>query len=121
MAQNRRERVRQAAIDEIKSIAWNVANTEGIEQVTINGIARQMGMTPPAFYSYFRSRDELLRELVIDAYGSFRQALVFARDEVPESNVGHRLFGVYRAYRDWAITNPGMFGLLAGRRVHGFR
>lgn len=119
--QTRRERVRQAAIDEIKTIAWETANTEGVEHVTVNGIARKMGMTAPAFYSYFKSRDELVRTMTIDAYRSYHDALVVARDSLPESNSAGRIFRVYMAYRDWSIQNPSMFGLFAGRRVHGFQ
>ena len=118
--QTRRERVRQAAIDEIKSIAWETANSDGLEQVTVNGIARQMGMTPPAFYSYFKNRDDLLRILVVDAYRSFRIALATARDSTPESDPAGRLYRVFIAYREWAIVNPSMFGLFAGRPVAGF-
>ncbi|MFH2129107.1 MAG: TetR/AcrR family transcriptional regulator [bacterium] len=118
--QTRRERVRQAAIDEIKSIAWDIATAQGIEDVTVNGIARQMGMTPPAFYSYFKNRDELIKSLVIDAYRSFRQALAEARDSVPAADSARRLYDVLIAYRHWAIANPALFGLFAGRRVHGF-
>jgi len=119
--QTRRERVHQAAIDEIKAIAWETANTDGVDHITVNGIAREMGMTPPAFYSYFKSREELLRSLVIDAYHSFQDALIKARDALPESDGARRIYHVYIAYREWSIQNPSMFGLFAGRRVHGFR
>jgi AcrR family transcriptional regulator len=118
--QTRRERVRQAAIDEIKTVAWEIANEYGMDDMTVNGIARRMGMTPPAFYSYFKSRDELIKALVIDSYRSFRQALKTARDSVPESDAAGRLYHVFVAYREWAITNPNLFGLFAGRTVHGF-
>ena len=119
--QSRRERVRQAAIEEIKSIAWDIAAEDGTEQVTVNGIARRMGMTPPAFYSYFKSRDDLLGALVVDAYRSFRHALIDARDSLPQADPAARLFHLFMAYREWAVTNPNMFGLFAGRRVHGFK
>lgn len=118
--QTRRERVRQSAIDEIKAIAWEIATAEGTEQVTVNGIARRMGMTPPAFYSYFKSREKLMQALIIDAYRSFRESLTKARDSVSESDIAGRFFHLFMAYREWAITNPNMFGLFAGRRVQGF-
>ena len=117
--QTRRERVRQAAIDEIKSTAWEIANEHGMEDVTVNGITRRMGMTPPAFYSYFKSRSELIKALVIDAYRSFRSALETARDDLPEDDMAGRFYHVYLAYREWAVTNPNLFGLFAGRMVHG--
>ncbi|MBU3914185.1 TetR/AcrR family transcriptional regulator [bacterium] len=118
--QTRRERVRQAAIDEIKTIAWEIANEHGMDDVTVNGITKRMGMTPPAFYSYFKSRDDLIKSLVIDSYGSYRQSLITARDSVPGRDIAGRLYHVFIAYREWAITNPNLFGLFAGRVVHGF-
>ncbi|MCP4755117.1 MAG: TetR family transcriptional regulator [Proteobacteria bacterium] len=118
--QTRRERVRQAAIDEIKTVAWEIASEHGLDDVTVNGITRRMGMTPPAFYSYFKSRNELIRALVVDSYRSYRRTLTTARDSLPEADNAGRLYRVFIAYREWAITNPNLFGLFAGRMVHGF-
>jgi AcrR family transcriptional regulator len=118
--QTRRERVRQAAIDEIKSLAWEIANENGIEDVTVNGITKRMGMTPPAFYSYFKSRDALLKSLVLDAYDSYQQAIEVARDSIPEENIVERIMAMFLAYRQWAITHKVSFGLFAGRLVPGF-
>ena len=117
---SRRERVREAAIDEIKSIAWDIAKTDGTEHVTVNGIARTMGMTPPAFYSYFKSRDQLIQAMIIDAYKSFQTQLIEARDKRPESDAIGRIVAVFIAYRKWAVSNPNMFGLFAGKPVSGF-
>lgn len=119
--QTRRERIRQQTIKEIKAIAFDTVNGEGVEKITIHGIARQMGMTPPAFYSYFKNRDELLKVLVIDAYRSFRDALTDARDSIAENNCAGRIYGVYKAYRDWSVQHPNMFGLFAARQVYGFK
>jgi AcrR family transcriptional regulator len=118
--QTRRERVRQAAIDEIKSLAWDIANDNGLEEVTINAITKRMGMTPPAFYSYFKSRDALMKSLVFDAYKSYQQALEVARDGIPEENIAERIMAIFLAYRQWSITHPVSFGLFAGRLVAGF-
>jgi AcrR family transcriptional regulator len=118
---SRREKVRQAAIDEIKSIAWETTRENGIEAVSVNGIARRMGMTPPAFYSYFKSRNELIQTLVIDALQSFRVALIEARETIPDSDSAGRIYHVYIAYREWAVENPNMFGIFAGRPVYGFK
>jgi AcrR family transcriptional regulator len=36
--------------------------------VSVSAIGKQLGVSGPALYRYFTSRDELLTELVIDAY-----------------------------------------------------
>lgn len=116
----RRERVKQAAIKEIKSIAWDIVSEQGTANVTVHGIAKKMGMTAPAFYSYFKSRDELMKSLVMDAYESFQNALETARDSIPEKQFAKRIMAIYLAYREWAINHPELFGLFAGREVPGF-
>lgn len=78
-------------------------------------------MTAPAFYSYFKNRDELIENLVIDAYESYQRALESARDQHSEKDPANRIMSVYLAYREWAITHPKLFGLFAGREVPGFK
>jgi AcrR family transcriptional regulator len=117
----RRERVRQATIEEIKSTAWEIINNQGTSDVTIHGITRKMGMTAPAFYSYFKSRDELIESLILDAYESYQQALETARDNFQVTEAANRIMAIYLAYRDWAINHPALFGLFVGKEVPGFK
>jgi len=107
-------------LNEIKGLSWDMIAEKGIENLTVNGIARQMGITPPAFYRYYKNRDELIKTLVIDAYGSFRTTLETARDKIDPARPVQRLYRVYAAYREWAVANPNMFGLFAGRQIYGF-
>jgi AcrR family transcriptional regulator len=116
----RRERIRQATIDEIKTIAREMADEYGTDGVTVNGIAKKMGMTPQAFYSYFKSRDSLMKNLVMDAYRSFLETITHARDEIEEADSAGRIYNIFIAYRQWALDNPSLFALFAARPVHGF-
>jgi len=118
--QTRRERVRQAAIEEIKSLAWDIAHEKGIEDVTIHGITKQMGMTPQAFYSYFKSRDALMKSLLLDTYKIYQQEMEAARDSIPKENFADRIMVLFLTYRKWAIANPAAFGFFAGRLTPGF-
>lgn len=119
--QTRRERMRQMAFDEIKTFSWEIVAERGIDDLTVNEIAKKMGVTPPAFYRYFKSRDELIKSLVLDAYDSFGKALKSARDSLPEEETTQKLYAVFIAYREWAVENSNMFGLFAGKKVYGFR
>ena len=47
---------------------------QGTTDVRFTDIARVMGMTPPALYRYFADRDELLTDLITDAYDAPRCA-----------------------------------------------
>ncbi|MBU2515858.1 TetR/AcrR family transcriptional regulator [bacterium] len=115
----RRERIRQAAIDEIKVIAWQIINEQGSADVTLNEITKRMGMTPPAFYGYFKNREELLKTLIIDSYHSYQEALEKGLDSAADKSIADQLVSVFIAYWHWAIENPVAFGLYAGRPVYG--
>ena len=71
----RRERVRQATVEEIKAVARAQMAAEGTAGVTLRAIAREMGMTAPALYRYFGSRDDLVTALVTDAYDALADAM----------------------------------------------
>jgi AcrR family transcriptional regulator len=114
----RRERLRQATIDEIKNIAWKLLQTHGT--LTISTITGQMGMTAPAFYSYFKSRDQLMEHLIMDSLNSFHGALRTARDRATPSDIPLQMIHTLLGYREWAVANPIAFGLFAGTKVYGF-
>src|ERR1700733_15000897 len=67
-APSRRDRVRAATTQEIIQTARKLLVQEGPEAVSLQAIAREMGMTAPALYRYFGSHDELLRHVVADIF-----------------------------------------------------
>jgi AcrR family transcriptional regulator len=111
----RRERQRQETLAEIKTRAVDQVAAGGAESVSLNAIARAMGMSPAALYRYFASRDALLAELVADAYGSLADALQQAAAGAGEAGVAAgagRLVAVAHAYRDWALAHPNSYLLI---------
>ncbi len=77
MAQTRRERIRVSTIDEIKTTAWKQVAEQGAASLSLRAIAREMGMTAPGLYRYFKDRDGLVTALLIDAFDSFSTTLEF--------------------------------------------
>ena len=110
-APTRRERQRLQTLAEIKARAMDQVAEGGAGSVSLNAIARAMGMSPAALYRYFASRDALLAELVADAYGSLADALQRAADQAPGAGAG-RLVAVAHAYRDWALGRPNSYLLI---------
>jgi AcrR family transcriptional regulator len=110
-APTRRERQRQQTLAEIKTRAVDQVAAGGAESVSLNAIARAMGMSPAALYRYFDSRDALLAELVADAYGSLADAL---QHEARPGGAGgpEALAAVAYAYRDWALAHPNSYLLI---------
>ncbi len=94
MPLTRRERVRAATIDEIKEIARRHIAEKGAAALSLRAIAREMGMTSPALYRYFASRDDLVTALIVDAYNSLADALEAARDACEEADHAGRLAAI---------------------------
>ena len=117
---NRRERARAATIAEIKGTALELMREQGTTDVRFTDIARVMGMTPPALYRYYADRNELLTDLITDAYASLGEAVAEAREERDAYDIAGRWVAVASAYRDWARGEPQRFGLILGLPVPGY-
>jgi AcrR family transcriptional regulator len=116
----RRERVRQATVEEIKAVARAQMAAEGTAGVSLRAIARAMGMTAPALYRYFGSRDELVTALVVDAYDALADAMEAAVEAVPAGRHGPRLRAAFRAFRTWALEHPTEYALIFGGPIPGY-
>jgi AcrR family transcriptional regulator len=112
-----RERYREQVREEVKAHAWEQVATAGAPALSLNAIARQMGISGPALYRYFRNRDELITELVLDAYrdllGTCQAAITSG--EAPAA----RLTAMAAALRGWALAAPHRYLLIYGTPVPG--
>ena len=120
MTLTRRERVRAATIVEIKEIARQHMVEKGAASISLRAIAREMGMTSPALYRYFDSRDDLVTALIVDAYNSLAEALEAGREAYPAGQHGDRLAAVAYAYRDWTLAHPQEYALIFGTPIPGY-
>ncbi|MFD0403648.1 TetR/AcrR family transcriptional regulator [Kitasatospora sp. NPDC127121] len=110
-----RERYRAQVQEEIKERAWEQIATAGASALSLNAIAKRMGMSGPALYRYFASRDELITELVRDAYRSLADAFQ------ARAAAGADLAGLAQALRRWALDDPQRYLLVYGTPVPGYR
>lgn len=115
----RRQRLRQATIEEIKETGRRQLAVEGAAALSLRGVAREMGLTASALYRYFPSRDELLTDLVVDAFTSLAEHLEAARD-ASEGSGGQQWVDVAGAYRRWALDHPADYTLIFGTPVPGY-
>ena len=118
-ALNRRDRVRAATVSEIKETARRILVADGVEGLSLRAIAREMGMTAPALYRYFPSREDLVVHLIAELYDELADTMEAARDARDPADVPGRLSAVSRAFRRWAVGHPREFGLLFGSPVPG--
>ncbi|MEW2559324.1 TetR/AcrR family transcriptional regulator [Streptomyces griseorubiginosus] len=113
-AKTPRERYRAQVQAEIKERAWEQIATAGASALSLNAIAKQMGMSGPALYRYFAGRDELITELVRDAYRSL--ADTFAATV----RTGSDVTALAHALRTWALDDPHRYFLVYGTPVPGY-
>jgi AcrR family transcriptional regulator len=114
-----RERYRAHVRHEVKQAALRQLAESGPAAVSVSAIGKQLGVSGPALYRYFASRDELLTALVIDAYHDLADALA-AASPAPAPGPGARLEGLARAYRSWALAQPHRYRLLFGPPLPGY-
>jgi AcrR family transcriptional regulator len=107
-----RERYRAQVRAEIMEHAWEQIATAGASALSLNAIAKQMGMSGPALYRYFAGRDELITELIRDAYRSL--AVTF------RAVSGADVTALAHALRDWALADPQRYFLVYGTPVPGY-
>jgi AcrR family transcriptional regulator len=114
----RRERLRTAAVAEIKDLARRLLVSGGPPAISLRGIARDMGMTAPAIYRYFPSLDALVAELTGELFDELREAIEAGRDTVPAEPLT-QLLEMARAFRRWSLAHPPEFALMFGTPVPG--
>jgi AcrR family transcriptional regulator len=109
-----RERYRAQVRAEIKQHAWEQIAAAGVPALSLNAIAKRVGMSGPALYRYFASRDELITALIRDAYRSLADTVRAARE------AGADLAALAHVVRDWARTDPQRYFLIYGTPVPGY-
>jgi len=116
-----RERARAELTREIKEEARRQLATQGASGLSLRAVARELGMVSSALYRYFRSRDELLTALIIDAYDALGAAAEEASSGRPAADIRGRWRAVCTAIRSWALANPHEYALIYGSPVPGYQ
>jgi AcrR family transcriptional regulator len=105
----------------IKDAAWKHIAKEGAPALSLRAIARDLKITAPAIYNYFPDRDALVTALIIDAYTSFGDSQLAARNAVPSEDLIGRLNAIGLAYRNWAHKHPQRYQLIFGTPIPGYQ
>ena len=111
---SRRDRVRAATTREILDAARTVLVEQGLEGLALRAVARETGMTAPALYRYFDSREHLLEQVVVDLYGELCDLMEADMATLERQAPAEKLMQASRSFRTWATTHRQEFGLLFG-------
>ena len=111
---SRRDRLRAETSRAIRDTARQVLVREGLGGLALRAVAREMGMTAPALYRYFDSREHLLEALVADLYGELCDLMEARMAALERQTPAEKLVCAARTFRSWATTHRQEFGLLFG-------
>lgn len=109
-----RERYRAQVRDEVKRHAWAQIAEAGVTTLSLNAIAKEMGLSGPALYRYFAGRDDLVTELIRDAYRSLADTVRAAFE------AGTTVVALAAVIREWALSDPQRYLLIYGTPVPGY-
>lgn len=112
----RREMQRMATELEIKSVARQQLAQDGVQDVTLRGIARDMGMTAPALYRYFPSLDDLVGSMCEDFFEEITEAISVAITAEGDDG-GRAMHAAIRTFRTWAVGHRNEFALMFRKDV----
>lgn len=98
--------LRQALLD----AALATLETDGLEKLSLRGLAKAVGVSPTAVYGHFADKTELLIALHTGGFKVFREALEAALDALPPKARGEdRVRALGLAYMQFARERPHLF------------
>jgi len=114
----RREQVRLDTIEKILTIARDEMRKVGVAALSLNTVAKRMGMRTPSLYTYFDSKNDIYDEI-------FRRGFIeFGRwmDERPHQDGAPRenMKSALETYMRFAQENPELYQLMFQRPVPDF-
>lgn len=95
-------------VDAIVTAARSIILEEGHEQFTLRRLGRELGVTAPALYAHFRSKEELVRAVVHREFDWFISEYSTLDDPDPIERLRH----ISRHYVRYAKHNTALFQLM---------
>jgi AcrR family transcriptional regulator len=121
-APSRRDRARTATIEEIKQTARQILVQDGPDAVSLRAIAREMGLTAPALYRYFDSREVLIKHVIADIFTELTsdlRAAIASAGTASGGGLTEKVIAACWEFRRWSLNHPREFGMLFGTPLPG--
>lgn len=113
------QRRRAAVMDEALDHAVRLMTEEGVGALSVNEVARRMGIRGPSLYKYFPSRHAIYDTLFLRGLLAEQAAVAAAVEGLP-AGVAQIRAGAVAVVR-WAVEHPALAQLLHWRPVPGFQ
>lgn len=96
---------------DIRRVASTLLVGRGPAAITLRAIARELGVTAPALYRYYKSLDDLLERLRLDFCADLAGELTAEIATLPDDGVV-QFFAICRGFRRWALAHTREFTLV---------
>lgn len=110
--ESRRHRQLRELRQEIITTAVSQLESHGPSGISLRGIARALGISAPAIYTYFPSANDLFTELIKRSNESLNMWICNALKRDPNLPVADQLLTGATAYRSWALAHRRQFNLI---------
>jgi AcrR family transcriptional regulator len=98
--------LRQALIE----AALATLRRDGIEAVSLRGLARDLGVSHAAPSRHFASRDALFAAIAEQGFAALTERIAVVRDQTDDPV--ERMHLMARAHLDWASNNPALYAAM---------
>ena len=95
--------------DQILKCACDLYLSDGIDGFSMRKLAKCVGCTAPALYRHYESKEEVIREVVGEAYRLFTQYLYRA---LAGRTPAERFTMAGRSYFDFAMEQPALYEII---------
>jgi AcrR family transcriptional regulator len=92
--------------ERVTAAAADLADSRGLDRLTVAAIARHFGVADASLYGHVRSREALLQQVAVRAAAVFADRLALA---VAGRSGRQALIGFADAYRAYAVAHPGQY------------
>lgn len=89
--------------------AAEIIDAEGVEAMTLRGIARDLGVSHAAPNRHFKNKAALLAALAAEAWLQARDATLNEAEQTGSDNAHVRLAAMGRGYLRWALNHRSLF------------
>jgi AcrR family transcriptional regulator len=95
--------------EQILKCACDLYLSDGIEGFSMRKLAKCVGCTAPALYRHYESKEEVIREVMSEAYRQFTQYLYRALEGATPVE---RFTLAGRSYVDFAVEQPALYEII---------
>lgn len=92
--------------ERVAAAAGELADSLGLERLTVAAVARHFGVADASLYGHVRSREALLHQVAVRAAAAFADRLALG---VAGRSGRQALTGFADAYRAFAVAHPGQY------------